>query len=202
MDFGKGYGLPLDLPPDPLTTVQFKVMKKSAYFTCQEKGIRVTAGLLVVVSAFCTRGESLETATKAPPKVQAAKVVVVKPDAQALAAAQVRRSQIGNSMLAAQKAYIDERTGQLREGTPEDAALAAELQPLLIRDTANTPTILHPNGMRSAVLDHGFLNASIARKVPGGHIIQSCVSQARQLNSTTTTAVEATAKKVEVTHEK
>jgi hypothetical protein len=73
------------------------------------------------------------------------------------------------------RAFIDPRTGELREPTVEEAlALAAGARPESLQPVESLEAVVHPDGMISVDLKGHFMQSLVAVRNPDGSLSMSC----------------------------
>ena len=73
------------------------------------------------------------------------------------------------------RAFIDPRTGELREPTAEEAlALAAGAWPESLQPVESLEAVVHPDGMISVDLKGHFMQSLVAVRNPDGSLSMSC----------------------------
>lgn len=71
-------------------------------------------------------------------------------------------------------AFVDAKTGKLRQPTPEEARQLAASMPFLSRAAENVQVTQFQDGTLSADLSGTFLNVWVARVNPDGSVSQGC----------------------------
>lgn len=80
-------------------------------------------------------------------------------------------------------AFVDAKTGKLRQPTPEEARQLAASMPFLSRAAENVQVTQFQDGTLSADLSGTFLNVWVARVNPDGSVSQGCADSAAGANA-------------------
>ncbi|MBK7701919.1 MAG: hypothetical protein IPI34_02990 [bacterium] len=81
------------------------------------------------------------------------------------------------------RTVVDPVTGLPRAATAADLARGAGEHPYPQREAAGAEVVVHPDGMKSAVLDASFRSMSVAKIGPDGMVITGCVSSREEFDA-------------------